>query len=626
MPAISTQRAVSIAQTVTADYATPGNTGTASGSLTQNAPYLILASGQARNLGAGIGESLNLLVGGTVRARMGAQMPFGSPSFDGVDAPQCACASLYTPSGASETLQWQAGDDALDGRTGSCVAVALNLSGIPNNDGRYHQEGTNSDTIVTTPTSGFTTLDSAFTFTPTRSGSHVFFISFEAVANAGTAVDTDRISVRVQRDGSTLDGSTFNQSLGWTGTRYLTTMGVVWFSRRITLTAGVSTTITVQADGTASNGNVGYRRVRIHALETNLIEDDDFQVATNTAGHTEASGGASNISGTSITMNPPASRDYLILGEAQGQFSAWPRLFMRVGASTDLPTSGFVNAAVNTGTGATDDMTLSCGVERVSSVSSSTTVQLRAEAGAGSTTLYGDACSRSDGADINMLAMRLATRDFVDGSIAATSTFEATFIGVSQWDATCTASTALEATFVGITAWDANCSASTTLSATFTGTAGVTASLPVSIALAATFTGTGQWQSSCDVVSTFSATFTGTGSVAGTCTADSAFEATFTGNASVSASLAVTSTFEATFTNGSTGTDEQFTSSLSATTTFAATFTGIGAFAGALNASSSFRWSAPTPISGKTFMRVRTNTRTMEIQSTVREMRIRRDD
>jgi hypothetical protein len=180
----------------------------------------------------------------------------------------------------------------------------------------------------------------------------------------------------------------------------------------VPLTAATEYTWAVEGNGIAGTGLVGYRRIRLHLVEVAQIEDDDVLDAVDSTGTTVTAGTTADSSAAS-TLTPPASRDYLCLSFFQGQFSAWPRAFFLVGAGpTQEPAVGYINAAVGTGIGATDDMTMNFGLHLQSGVASSTALGLRYEgaAGGGNCT-YGNNCAHADAGDIHLLSIRLYTPD-----------------------------------------------------------------------------------------------------------------------------------------------------------------------------------------------------------------------
>jgi hypothetical protein len=410
---------------IPAAVGTPARIGSASGSLTQDAPTLVIARGNARNSSGGTDGVLELRIGGTVYAREQAQPPFGSPAYGPLGGVQLATAVLITP-GASDEMEFFAGDDANSGEATSCRAHALDLTAFVIDEQRFHEQTANSDTIVSTPTSGFEVVGNELVVMPVRSGTYILLAAAEVVPDAGAAA-SDLARIRVSQDGVVISGSIHHATLGASGVRRLDCMGYM-LATRVTCVEGVETVLAIEADGIQANGNIGYRRVRLHLLEDAAFASLAVLFDLDTAGLTVNAGdGPQSVSGLSATMDPPAASDYLVLGSVQGQFSAWPRIWLRAG-STDYPSDGVANAAVNTGAGTGDDMTLNFACDVIEDVATSTALGMRMEAAAGgAVNLYGADCVRTadggagatEGGAIYLLAIRLESVEsggFEDGS------------------------------------------------------------------------------------------------------------------------------------------------------------------------------------------------------------------
>lgn len=421
--------------------ATPVAVGTASASLTQSHPTLVLAIGNARNASSGSASLLELRIGGSAYARMDSAAPFGSPAYGALGSPQLASFVLVTP-GASDEIEFFASDISSDTLVDSCRGIGLDLSDFEDENGRWHVQTANTNTIVTTPTSGWTQVGTELVVEAPRDGVLLVFVSAQYVGD-GTEADTDREHARVEVDVdaggfNVVSGSIENNGLGASGTVYQT-VGSYAYVFTLPVDEGSTYTIRLAANGTDANGNIGWRRIRLHALEVARFEDSDVQEDIDTAGLTVVAGsGPQTVSGLSVTMNPPAARDYLVIGVAQGQFAAWPRLDLRAGGAS-YPANGVADAAVDTGVTAADDMTITLALDVVEAVSSSTALTMRMEAAAGgATNLWGTDCARTndgtgggtpEGGSIRLIAIRLATAPALAAGSFESDSSEATEIG-----------------------------------------------------------------------------------------------------------------------------------------------------------------------------------------------------
>lgn len=423
----------------------PQNIGAASDALPNGAPVFVIVRGNCRNLGAGNPSTLELQVGGTTYSRYAGSPPFGSPAYDALGSPQMAAAFLIPAAGASDEMQCVASDLNSDAIVDSFRAHAFDVSGLTADDQRFHQQGANSNTVADTPTSGFEVLGTPLTVTVPRSGHWIVFASAEFVVDGGAA-DTDRVHVATSLDDVALSGSIDHSAVGVSGTVRITE-GTYFFAGRLAdLVEDTEYEIAIQADGTASDGNIGWRRVRIHLFEEAAFGNGGIQYDFDTAGLTVVAGsGAQTVSGLLCTMAPSESTDFLVLGLAQGQFSAWPRLDLRA-ASTSYPANGAANAAVSTGVGTGDAMAITMACDVIEDVASSTALTMRMEAAAGGVTnLWGTDCVRTDdgtgggapeGGEIRLIAIPLYAVDAggpVDGSFTDTAPADDRVTGESSF-------------------------------------------------------------------------------------------------------------------------------------------------------------------------------------------------
>lgn len=377
--------------------------------------YLLIARGNARNNGNGIRGELDVRVGGTIWGVMESlSTPFGAPAYGATDSPQLATFALVTAS-SGDTLEFVAEDDNGDGVADVCRAFAIDLSDLDLDDQRFHVQTANSATIVTTPTSGYTEVGSPLVVTPPRSGTWLLFASCEYVPD-GTEADTDDARIRATIDGVQIDGTVKHAGLGFGGVPALR-VGNYAIVAPVELTAATEYSFAIEADGTASNANIGYRRVRLHLIEAAAFPG--VELDADTAGLTVAAGAVANAD-VLVELEPAQPTDWIVLTTAPGQFSAWPRSFLRVESTDDRP--GGVDAANGTGTGTGDDMTISTGVHLLRGVAgASATLRLEAASG-GVQNLWGDDCARTsdgtgggalEGGAIRLIAIPLETASTV---------------------------------------------------------------------------------------------------------------------------------------------------------------------------------------------------------------------
>ena len=388
-----------------------------SANLTQSTPYLIWGYGAAAAAATNTESDATLLVGpsgsATVIARAATEnggftpvAGLGSDSNSHTGA--LACARIYTPTATNERLEFRAWGESASGAA-SCKFYAIELTNIPDSGAgraRWSQESTNSDAAVTVPgaAAGDVNLGTALTFTPTQAGDHLILVRAEGFHSGAGAGEYD---VALEIDG-TVVGRTRAQFDTDTSNR--STHGYLAFDvPNLTL---ASHTVRVVANGTSAGGNISWRRIEYHAIDVAAFEDSDVQLDTDAA-HTQTGVGSSDV-GFSVTMNPPASRDFLVIATHQKQVSAWSDFHFRTGGTTNVPTEGFGQAVRSLGLGAANDMPLETGTYVITGVSSSTSLDVRVNrpSFAGNNN-YGTDCARAAAAGLALVAIRLYTPDTV---------------------------------------------------------------------------------------------------------------------------------------------------------------------------------------------------------------------
>lgn len=377
-------------------------------------PYLVVVRGNARSTSPLSETFLELRVGGTRWAVMESAVPnFGTPAYGALSSPALQAFALVTPD-ASDVMEFFASDATEDGYAELCRAIAIDLSSLDADDQRWHVQTANSDTIVATPSSEVVVGDDLAVTIP-RAGDWIVLASAEFVPD-GTEAATDLVRCWVEVDGTLVPGSTRHASLGFGGTPLLVS-GCYAFAGVLDLTTGAHV-VELVVDGAAANGNVGWRRIRLHLLEAaafaEVAHDSDAVGLVITAPDVEDAD-------LGVTVEPPQPADYLVLSSAQGQFAAWPRTFVH-DDSHDLDAAIGADAAVNTGVGTADDMTLALGL-LVLPVVAEVDLGWRAEAAAGGTTnRWGAQVARTDdgtgggtpeGGPIRLVAIRLAAASSV---------------------------------------------------------------------------------------------------------------------------------------------------------------------------------------------------------------------
>ncbi len=374
-----------------------------SAALTSGRTYLVVGTASAANTGnPGDLNSVDVLLGGTVHARMRSEHGAFSPS--GALAQQangaqgiCQFVCSYT-AGASETIEARAWADVASGDAYARVA-AIDVTDLTVES----VETANSDTIVDTPTSGWETVGSTLTFTAAATD-YIVWASVELVGDA--AASSDEFSARLNVDGSALDGTELGMDIGTLGT---SVSSVMW-ARRVTLSAG-SVDIEVEVNGTNTGGNIGARRIRLFAVRADAFVDTQ-----------QASVGGASISpaadddptGYDVDIGD-GTADYLLLASAQGQGSFWAESFFVVD-STELPTNGWGNGSYDgaggSGPVAADDMFMGVGLHVLAAPDAATNVQGRfSKLGSYGVNTWGTSCARTEAGNMYLLAVALYTPD-----------------------------------------------------------------------------------------------------------------------------------------------------------------------------------------------------------------------
>ncbi len=387
---------------------TAGTSAGVSSALTQGAEYLVLASGNAQNAVANDVTRSDLLVGGTVFGRASSSCiyaPVGALGGRQNGATAQLGAVFSHTAGASDQLEFQASSDTA-GEGAQFRAVALDLSGLAAEDWQQSQ-GPNTDTITDQPvsTDGWTALDSnggALTFTPASTGDWIIFASVEAVPQTGVAA-LDEVSVRLTVDGSTRSGTQTGGDVN--GVPLQAVYG--YFTHDIVnLSGGVSHTVQIEANGAAGGGNIGFRRVRVHALRAGAFVPGALVQAVD-AGETLSGTASADIAPVALTMSQAA--DYLVFARGQKSVTYWSDANVLVNGTPVLG-DGFGVAGDDLGTGATADLLYEQGLHIASALQNGDTLGLRiSKVGGGNSNTYGADIARAGGGNLSLIAFRLET-------------------------------------------------------------------------------------------------------------------------------------------------------------------------------------------------------------------------
>lgn len=520
---------------------TPGTVIGTSGALTSGRTYLVLASGYCCvDAGTTAGYS-NLEVGGTVYARQAGNAIFApgtSVAGYGAVAPM-GSAFTYTPAGGSDTLEIDGyGDGAAAAAEATFRVYALDVTDIAD---RWHREGANDDTIVTTPASaaGWVLLDTALTET-LDAGDYLLIASVEAVPQSGVSA-TDEIAIRTVVDGSEVPGSAWEADVMTSPTDEI--LGYL-FARRITIGSTGSHAFQIEGNGTLSNGNVGFRRVRLHVIAVSAFEDSDVGQILDTDGETASGTGTQQWSAAALNVSPSSAGDYLFFAHQQKQATFWGESFiLRDPAGTPVQVAGFGTGVDQTGTAASGDQVCEFGLW-LENVAASTDYTVRIQKfGGGGNNVYGAASARTSAGDMTLLAIRLAT------PAAGGTTHE--LAGTLTGEASATAdleivgpTLELAATVTGEASTTANATLVADLTADAIGEATATADLERVAEFAGSLTGEASTTADLERGAELAATVTGEATATGALALDLAFAATITGEGLQTATLEIVGTLE----------------------------------------------------------------------------------
>jgi hypothetical protein len=407
------------------DYTLTTTAGTSAGvssTLTQGAEYLVFASGNAQTaVGSDIARA-EFLVGGTVFGRSSSTCGYdpvaGLGGRQNGATTQLGTVFAYTP-GGSDLLEFRAWSEGA-GEGAQFRASALDLTSLGPADWNYI-ETANNDTIVDQPlaTDGWVALgggSGALTFTPVATGDWLIFAAVEAEPQAGV-VATNEFGIRVTVDGTVVSGSEVGGNVNGFPTDqiygYLT-------HDVVSLTGGSSHTIQIEANGAAGGGNVGFRRIRIHALRVSAF-DTGAVIHTTQSSHTLTGTSDADVLSTSLGMG--TSGDYLLFARAQKSVSFWGDSGFLING-TRTPDDGFGVAGVDLGTGVGNDLLYEQAMHIAPSLADgdSLGVRIRRLGGGGSNT-YGTDVARPGGGDMSLIAFRLETlpNHFILGTTSSSS-------------------------------------------------------------------------------------------------------------------------------------------------------------------------------------------------------------
>ncbi|MGH1340086.1 MAG: hypothetical protein ACRBN8_00940 [Nannocystales bacterium] len=387
---------------------TAGSSAGTSSALTQGAEYLVVASGNAQNGNANDVTRSNVLVGGTVFGRASSSViynPTGALSgLQNGGTTQVGAVFAHTP-GTGEQLEVQSWSDAA-GQGGQFRVVALDLSGLGADDWQS-AESPNSDVISDQPlaTDGWIALDDlggTLTFTPASTGDWLIFASVEAVPQTG-ATAADEIAIRTSVDGVSLSGTETGGDVN--GVPLEEIYGYLTHDV-VSLTGGVAHTIQIEANGVAGGGNIGFRRVRVHALRVGAFVAGGI-IQTTDAGEVLTGTTSADLVPTTLSMS--TAGDYLLLTRAQKSVTFWSEANILVNGAPAL-IDGYGVGGDELGTNATDDLLYEQGLHIAPGLQDTDTVGMRiSKVGGGGSNNYGADIVRPGGGDLSLIALRLET-------------------------------------------------------------------------------------------------------------------------------------------------------------------------------------------------------------------------
>jgi len=388
---------------------TAGSSAGSSSALTQGAEYLVVASGNAQNANANDVTRSNVLVGGTIFSRASSSVVYNvTPSLSGAQnggTTQVGSVFAHTP-GTGEQLEVETWSDT-GGEGAQFRVVALDLTGLSPDDWQS-VESPNSDVISDQPltSDGWIALDDlggALTFTPASTGDWLIFASVEAVPQTGVAA-TDEIAIRTSVDGVSLSGTETGGDVN--GVPLEEIYGYLTHDV-VSLTGGVAHTIQIEANGAAGGGNIGFRRVRVHALRVGAFAAGGI-VQTTDPGEVLTGNTSTDVVPTTLSMS--TAGDYLLLTRAQKSVSFWSEGNILVNGTPAL-TDGYGVGGDQLGIDANGDLLYEQGLHLAPGLQDSDTVGMRIDrvgGGSGSNN-YGADIVRSGGGDLSLIALRLET-------------------------------------------------------------------------------------------------------------------------------------------------------------------------------------------------------------------------
>ncbi len=388
---------------------TAGSSAGTSSALTQGAEYLVVASGNAQNGNANDVTRSNVLVGGTIFGRASSSLIYnaGPVALSGTQngaSTQVGAVFAHT-AGLAEQLEVQTWCDSA-GEGAQFRVTALDLSGLDAADWQY-AEGPNSDSITDQPlvSDDWIALDDsggALTFTPASTGDWLVFASVEAVPQTGVA-GVDEIAIRTTLDGTVLSGT---QTGGDVNAVPLDEIYGYLTHDVVSLAGGVAHTIQVEANGASGGGNIGFRRVRVHALRVGAFAAGGVVQTTDT-GEVLTGTASSDILPTTLSMTQAA--DYLLLTRAQKSVTFWSEANILVNGVPAL-NDGYGTGGDDLGLNATDDLIYEQGLHIAPGLQNADTVGMRiSKVGGGGSNNYGSDIARPGGGDLSLIALRLET-------------------------------------------------------------------------------------------------------------------------------------------------------------------------------------------------------------------------
>lgn len=318
--------------------------------------YLVLAHGEVVNeADNGQWGELRFSFGSTVYAR--GRSSFRFTTFGGNDASGGQNAGMFfvTGNGSDQLTATMAAEAA--GSSTDCTSIDIIAVPIDELEDVHTQESTNTDTIGTPPTTGFTT-QATFQFTPDSTETYALIVYAEFAGDGTEVAGTDEYSARVQVDDGGGGGAvTFQQAFGMDvalGYAANETMQSCRWTIPVSCTASTQVTVTLQLDGTAGGGNIGARRMRFVAFRGPEIFSDTSSSGINA---NPGAAGTATLTGASVAVT---DADEAILGTCFGTFEIQTGNFLYGQFNIDsgasfVPTQGFFRGISSNGVAAGND-------------------------------------------------------------------------------------------------------------------------------------------------------------------------------------------------------------------------------------------------------------------------------